>query len=84
VKVEEQTYRTMREPEIREQLDRVNSLESFYSFDFEDDFSFDDQVEAVTAIDALGLVDNWKRLSSLDAEASRSNFNREARLVCIF
>ena len=62
----------------------MNSFESFYGFDLENDLSFDHQVNPVTAINALSLVNNWKCLLSLDAEASRNNFGREARLVRIF
>ena len=62
----------------------MNACKTLHCFNLEDDDSFNDQVQPVTAIQPLVLINNRKWFLALHVQATRGKFGRKTRKVRIF
>ena len=73
MKVEQETHGTTGKSQIRKQLNGVHAFEAFNGFDLDDHQTLDNEIQPVTAVNALILVEDRKGPLALEAETLAVN-----------
>ena len=81
VEVQEQAAGEARELEIGDQLSFVDGSEGINALDLDDHPSFDQEVDAVAAVELDAVVDNRKRDLALNAQAGFGEFVAQTHLI---
>jgi hypothetical protein len=81
VEVDQQANVTAGQLEVGKQLRLVNGLQLSYGFELNDDQVFNEQINAVTAVDPYAPINNGEGLLAVDADAAFGQLEDHARLV---
>jgi hypothetical protein len=81
VEVDQKAHVTAGQLEVGKQLRLVNGLQLGYSFELNDDQVFNEQINAVTAVDPYIPINNREGLLTVDLEAAFGQLEEHARLV---
>lgn len=60
MEVDQEPYIPSAQPYVREKLRLMNGIDCFYAFDFDDDDVLDDQVNSISQIDPLAVINHWE------------------------
>ena len=69
------------EPEVSEELSRVDRCQRVHALELQNDLSFHDNVEAVSDVESNALVHDWKRNLLLCGNPGMSELPEETFLV---
>jgi hypothetical protein len=81
VEVDEECRRQTTEPQVGQHLGLVHREESLNGLDFDDELTLDDEVEAVTELEANALVVDGEGLLPLKSQAPERQFVSKALLI---
>jgi hypothetical protein len=84
VEVEQEAERMPTQSKIREELCAMNRQHNLNAFQFDDQASFDNEVDSVGALQSDAAIDNWQADLVFKTQASVGQFVVEARIARTF
>jgi len=84
VEVDEQSHADSAEAHVGQELRFVNGMYGVCGFHFDDDSGFDKEIDSISELKFVALINNWQGHFCRDLESSTSQFVRKAALVGTF